>query len=69
MRIWTLAATAIALGTLSASPIARSDDAAPAAEVAEVKPIEVRICPISNMEVKGEGAGTRMVKNYKAYFC
>lgn len=68
MRIWTLAATAMVLGTLSASPIARSEDAAPKA-AAEAKPIEVRICPISNTPVKGEGAGNRMVKNYKAFFC
>lgn len=69
MRIWTLAATAIVLGTLSASPIARGEDAAPKAGAIEAKPIEVRICPISNMAVDGDGAGSRMVKNYKAFFC
>jgi len=33
------------------------------------KMIVVRICPISNTPVDGEGAGSRVVKNYKAYFC
>ncbi len=33
------------------------------------KMIAVRICPMSNTPVDGEGAGVRVVKNYKAYFC
>ena len=31
--------------------------------------IAVRICPISNTPVDGEGAASRVVKNYKAFFC
>ena len=33
------------------------------------KLIAVRICPISSDVVEGNGAGSRVVKNYKAYFC
>lgn len=69
MRIWTLAATGIMLGTLSAGPIARGEEPAPKTEAAEAKPIEVRVCPMSNNMVHGDGAGSRIVKNYKVYFC
>lgn len=33
------------------------------------KMIVVRVCPISGDPVEGDGAGSRVVKNYKAYFC
>jgi len=69
MRIWTLAATVMMAGTMIAAPIARGEEAAPKTEVAEVKPIEVRICPMSNTPVDGDGAGNRIVKNYKVFFC
>ncbi len=34
-----------------------------------MKMIAVRICPMSNTPVDGEGAASRVVKNYKAFFC
>ena len=30
---------------------------------------EVRVCPMSGEAVKGEGAGSETVGNYKVYFC
>ena len=72
MRLWTAAAATLALSTMHFAPVAYSQ--AKPAKVAKppatpAKLIEVRICPISNMAVEGEGAGHRIVKNYKAYFC
>ena len=71
MRIGTVVA-AVAVGTLHFASIAYSQNKpakAPKPAAAPAKLIEVRICPISNMEVDGDGAGHRIVKKYKAYFC
>ncbi|MBV9866331.1 MAG: hypothetical protein JO316_13345 [Abitibacteriaceae bacterium] len=35
----------------------------------EVKPTEVHVCPITLEAVKGDGAGTKTVGNYKVWFC
>ena len=35
----------------------------------ETKVTEVRVCPMTLAAVKGDGAGSEVVGNYKVYFC
>ena len=33
------------------------------------KPVDVKVCPMSQEAVKGDGAGSEVVGNYKVFFC
>lgn len=35
----------------------------------DAKVTEVRVCPMTLEKVKGDGAGSEVVGNYKVYFC
>lgn len=35
----------------------------------DTKVTEVHVCPMTLEKVKGDGAGTKVVGNYKVYFC
>lgn len=72
MKRWILG---IALSALlpATMPAAQATSKKMAKKAMAKKPakklIEVHVCPISGDPVEGNGAGSRIVKNYKAYFC
>ncbi|MDF2439915.1 MAG: hypothetical protein JWN98_899 [Abditibacteriota bacterium] len=61
------------MSSAEAAPAPKGAKKATAKKTMAKKPakklVAVRICPISSDVVDGEGAGTRIVRNYKAYFC
>ena len=66
-------ALAVAAVVMSSMALAQEAANEPAREgstrQAEVKLTEVRFCPMMGHEIAGEGAGQRVYKNYKVYFC
>lgn len=45
--------------------------AAPAKKPAKPAPklVEVKYCPIAEQKVQGNGSGSRVIQNYKVFFC
>jgi hypothetical protein len=74
-KLLTLTAAVLAVGGVALAEDAPKAPAAkepakPAAEKkADEKLAEVRFCPMMGNYVGGQGAGQRVYKNYKVYFC
>lgn len=58
-----LLAAVVAAG-LGFGSLGHAEDAKPAPKVTEV-----RVCPMANKAVKGDGAGSSEFKTYKVFFC
>jgi hypothetical protein len=64
-KFLSLAALTFAMAGTVALSSARAEDA----PKTEEKITEVRVCPMANKAVKGDGAGNTTFKTYKVFFC
>ncbi len=58
----TLAAAVVISGASFAAPAKKAAKPAP-------KMTEVKYCPVTEQKVQGAGSGSRVVGNYKVFFC
>ena len=70
MKFLTLTVAAVAMSSMAVAQDAANDAAKEGStQQAEIKLTEVRFCPMMGHHTTGEGAGQRVYKNYKVYFC